>query len=214
MSKLKEIKSQIDQLSLEERVELLKYLEIEKTTTWDIAHNLRNLNNREGDIESLEFQNENFKIDSSNWREVEAWVNGFRKKMKISPQGDVREYVNWSQKGEQIFFDYQKFVNYVAESKGCSAHEVECKYLLTVDGLQEKMKGLITGSEKYQQWAISNIKRKDLAGYGKSNFSFCDVDARSNIWLVGGCYAYFSLSRWDYIPTKSLFGFSGRLLKN
>jgi len=50
------------------------------------------------------------------------------------------------------------------KAKNCSQQEVEQKYLMTIDELQEKMKDKPSHSEEYKKFFINEVKDY-LAGY-------------------------------------------------
>ena len=179
---------------------------------------------------SLEFEKDTFKISSEWWEEVTketAKKNPVLQKfldkgikVKANATWDVVEYmedtVNWEllcKKWEQIFIDYDKFVDYVALDKQCSREEVEKRYLMTRDELKEKMKDKPSGSEEYKKFFNEEVNGH-LAGFWNSyNEGFSNVGERSNIWLAGGNNASFNQYRWNCNYCRH-FGWGGRLLKN
>ncbi len=206
---LDEIKLQIDGLKPEEQAEIAQYLATKKVATWDIVQNLQSTESKEVAKKSLEFEEDTFKIDSTSWKEETRTVNGASQKVKVSPQGDVIEYLEWPAKGEQLFITYDSFIQYVAQAKWCSTQEVEQKYLLTKEELQAKMKQV-----NYTEFYNSQIKGH-LAGFWNPNGKKCyDVGKRSDIWLAGGHNAAFNQNDWICNDNYASFGFSGRLLKN
>lgn len=161
---------------------------------------------------SLEFEDETFKINSDNWKEEERIVDGSSQKVKVSPQWDVLEYLEWPAKWEQLFITYASFIKHVAQAKWCSVQEAEQKYLLTKEELQTKMEQV-----NYEKFYNSQIKGH-LAGYWHWYREECITGVgRFNMWLAGGDEAVFNQVSYNSIKgdgENRSFGFSGRLLKN
>lgn len=165
---------------------------------------------KETATKSLEFEKDTFKIDSTWWKETKKWW----RKVKINDTGDVTEYVDWDQKWEQIFITYDAFIREVSKAKKCSQEEVEKKYLMTLEELQEKMKDKPSGSDAYKDFYDKEVNGH-LAGYWTPNDEiFYNVGDRSDVWLVGGNYANFYQNKWTRSHYYRNFGFSGRLLQN
>ena len=99
------------------------------------------------------------------------------------------------------------------KAKNCSKEEVEKKYLMTIDELQEKMKDKPSGSDEYKKFFNEEVNGR-LAGcwipYGKT---FGDIGVRSSVWLAGGGNADFDQGGWTRFNNYRNYGFSGRLLK-
>ena len=171
--------------------------------------------------EKLLFEEDTFKIDSKWWKEatdkddpitgkfVDKWI-----RVKANPTWDVVEYLKGDAKWEQIFITYDAFIREVCKAKNCSKEEVEKKYLMTIDELEEKMKDKPDGSEEYKKFFNQEIK-DHLAGYwDPHDRKFYSIGGRSDVWLVGGGNATFIQSLWHWDYNDSGYGFSGRLLKN
>jgi len=219
--------------SNEEKVRLNKALakELEKISSQSENSNEKKTESKETVTKSLEFEKDTFKISSEWWEEVTketAKKNPVLQKfldkgikVKANATWDVVEYmeetVNWNlicKKWEQIFIDYDKFVDYVALDKQCSREEVKKRYLMTRDEFKEKMKDKPDGSEEYKKFFNEEVNGH-LAGYrNPSNATFYNVGERSSVWLVGGRNAHFGQDGSDWYNYNRHFGFSGRLLKN
>lgn len=175
---------------------------------------------------SLEFEEDTFKIDSNEWIEVteenakdypkikqfiDAWI-----KVKTNATWDVVEYIEWSEKWEQIFLTYDVFIREVMKVKNCSKEEVENKYLMTIEEFKEKMKDKPRNSEEYKKFFNEEIKGH-LAGYWDPFIKkFVDVEEYSTIWLAGGKKVSFNQDKWYTTSADHtlIYGYSGRLLKN
>lgn len=169
---------------------------------------------KESLIESLEFEEDTFKIDSKGWKEEWEVYNQQPIKVKINATWDVVEYLEWPAKWEQIFITYDAFIREVMKVKNCSQEEVEQKYLMTVDELQEKMKDKPSGSDEYKKFFNKEVSGH-LAGYWYPGYDrFHGIGAWSHVWLVGGCNANFGKSKWGPSMIYRNYGLSGRLLKN
>ncbi len=207
-----EIKSYLDGLNPEEQKVAQDYLSslqgTQELKKEEIATNLSS-ESKEVAKKSLEFEEDTFKIDSTSWQEETRTVNGASKKVKVSPQWDVLEYLEWPAKGEQLFIIYAGFIKYVAQAKWCSVQEAEQKYLLTREELQTKMKQV-----DYTEFYNSQIKGHLAGCWDPGNKRCYDVGSRSFIWLAGGLFAGFNQGNWGYNDIYASFGFSGRLLKN
>ncbi len=168
---------------------------------------------------SLEFEKDTFKIDSKGWKEEEWEVyNQQPIKVKVNATWDVVEYLEWPAKWEQIFITYDAFIREVMKAKNCSQQEVEQKYLMTIDELQEKMKDKPSHSEEYKKFFINEVKDY-LAGYWYPyNKKLLAIWRDSRVWLAGGNFANFDQNAWYAASADRTliygYGFSGRLLKN
>lgn len=207
-----EIKGYLDGLNPEEQKVAQDYLSslqgTQKAKKEELATNLSS-ESKEVAKKSLEFEEDTFKIDSSDWKEETRTVNGKDAIVKVSPQWDVLEYLEWPAKGEQLFITYASFIQYVAQAKWCTVQEAEQKYLLTKEELQTKMKQVY-----YKDFYNTQIKWH-LAGYWDPNDKKCFfVGTRSKVWLAGGRNAGFSQHNWNCNKFYASLGFSGRLLKN
>lgn len=100
------------------------------------------------------------------------------------------------------------------KAKNCSKEEVEKKYLMTIDELQEKMKDKPSGSDEYKKFFNEEVNGRLAGCWIPYNETFHDIGDRSNVWLAGGDYANFSQDKWHRSNNSSYYGFSGRLLKN
>ena len=173
---------------------------------------------------SLEFEENTFKIDSTNWigatkknskdhPEIEKFIDKWVK-VKVNATGDVVEYLEWSAKWEQLFITYDAFIREVMKSKNCTQEEVEAKYLMTVDEFKQKMEDKPDNSEEYNKFFEQEVKWH-LAGYwDPSTKGFYNIGARSSLWLAGGDNADFIENEWGRNDNSRGYGFSGRLLKN
>jgi len=213
MKTKQEITNYLDSLKPEELKVVQDHLDsiqwTQKVQWKHLATNLQATESKEVAKKSLEFEEDTFKIDSTGWKEEVRTVDWEKQKVKVSPQGDVLEYMEWLAKGEQLFITYANFINYVAQAKGCSIQEAEQKYLLTREELQKKMKGI-----DYTAFYNSQIKGH-LAGFWGPNDGRCSaVGERSGVWLAGGHTAAFAQHNWSNYTHYASFGFSGRLLKN
>ena len=183
---------------------------------------------------SLEFEDHTFRISSEGFKEVTAEsaknnpnLQKFLDKeikVKANTAWDVVEYLEDTmdedgkitcRKWEQLFVGYDQFIKYVAADKHCTKEEVEKKYLMTRDELEEKMKDKPDESEKYEEFLNKEIKGH-LAGYWDPDDKFFSnwIGWRSYIWLVGGHNIFFYQYGWYWGNNDSSFGCSGRLLKN
>ena len=200
---LAEAKSIVSDLDEKERELLLEALNIK----WDKKDKIEQ---KESLKKSLEFEKDTFKIDST-WWEIPTEGKFAWKWVKVNPAWDVTEdLTTW----EQIFIDYDKFLEYVAADKWCTIQEVEKKYLMTKEEFKEKMKDMPDGSAEYKEFYNKDIEGH-LAGYwSPDSEEFYEVGERSNIWLADGYNAGFHAGEWDRDGSNKLFGFSGRLLKN
>ncbi len=51
------------------------------------------------EIREIHLDNENLRVDSSSWEVKKIW----RHNIKINPEGDITEYLDWEEKWEQLF---------------------------------------------------------------------------------------------------------------
>ena len=117
-------------------------------------------------------------------------------------------------KGEQLFIDYDIFIDYVAKDKGCSIQEAEARYMMTIKELKEKMKDKPSGSEAYKKFQAEEINGHNAGYWHPDAESLYNLGRRSSVRLVGGATAGFYRNRRYYDTGSREFGFSGRLLKN
>ena len=179
---------------------------------------------------SLEFAEDTFRIESKDWEEVtdKDTNNEFLAKfvwkwvrVKANDSWNVVECLEdciigdqKCNKGEQLFIDYDIFIDYVAKDKGCSIQEAEARYMMTIKELKEKMKDKPSGSEAYKKFQAEEINGHNAGCWNPLVKKFYGVGERSYIWLVGGVSAGFNQNdRYCYTDYRE-FGFSGRLLKN
>lgn len=171
---------------------------------------------------SLEFEEDTFKIDSTWWDVIERKGWGYSGKsemfkVKISPDRDVYEFLEWPQKWEQIFCYYKSFIKYVAADKKCTVEQAEDKYLLSkyeflhILNMRERREKI----SEYDQTRefVSNNLEQHMAGYFDNREKrFYSVGSRASFWLIDeGC----ALNRnWEvHRLEKNRIGCSGRLLK-
>jgi hypothetical protein len=100
------------------------------------------------------------------------------------------------------------------KAKNCSKEEVEKKYLMTVDELEEKMKDKPSNSDEYKKFFNKEVKDHLAGCWLPFNKSFFSIGDRSNVWLAGGSNANFDQNKWNRDNDHRYYGFSGRLLKN
>lgn len=203
----------------------------DRLTSEELTSNLQPEASKEIVKKSLEFEEDTFTIASKDWDEVtpeaaeknpllERFLTcGYR--VKANTTGDVIEYLEWPQQGEQLFiFDYkvaserERFLGYIASAKWCSINEVEQRYFLTKEEFKEKMQYIPKWSTDYKKWVEKNIKEKHMAGYWDAKSKKCYSGLQFVLWLADGYLALFDKDEYDVSYSSSLFGFSVRLLKN
>jgi len=163
-----------------------------------------------------QFEEDNLRVDSDWWKD-EKEINLYEKwkiKMKLNPDWDIMEFLQWDKKGQQIFLTYDAFVYYACKYKRCSRQTLEKKYLPTPEKLILMAGDPWEDSPKYQDFRNANIKKSQLTGYyiPRGN-KLWNSNIRSAIWLAGGWDADFSVDKRDHDKWGKSYGFSGRLLK-
>lgn len=193
-------------ISQEKKEELIKTLFSTKARVW--AREPKDLAPAQLEkVEKfLEFEKDTFKINSTWWQEIVRWWQ----KLKINKLGDIIEYLEWSAKWEQIFFDYKKFIQYVSVDKNCSPQEAEKKYMMTLRKFREKMKKIDEAG------TYKDLYNNEIKGHG---YLFAYERAISmgdtfGIWLANGHIALLTKDTWHTITHNKNFLASGRLLKD
>ncbi len=204
----------VEALNEQERQKLLDALNKKMRTNKEKKESQKK-ESKETLTKSLEFEEDTFKIDSKGWKEEKRKIYGeWKIKVKVNATWDVVEYLEWLAKWEQIFITYDAFIREVMKAKNCSKEEVEQKYLMTDDELEEKMKDKPSNSEEYKKFFTNEVK-DHLAGFwGPRHEKFLAVGDRFNVWLAGGHSAVFMQNKWGLGSNNRFYGFSGRLLKN
>jgi hypothetical protein len=165
---------------------------------------------------SLEFEENNFKIDSTWWKTWRRNIYGLGSlKVKTNSTGDVFEYLEWPTKGEQIFMDYDFFLREVCKAKNCSPQKAEEKYLMTIDELKKIMLDKPDNSEEYSNYFWENFLWRCSGFYSHDADTILGIDKSFCFWLAGGKIACFQKDKLILIDDKDTFkgGFSGCLIK-
>ncbi len=163
-----------------------------------------------------ELEEDNFHIDSTWWNDEKEinlydwWII----KVKVNPDWDIMEYLDWNCKGEQIFITYDAFVFEACKYKRCSKKTLEKKYLPTPAKLTLLAGNPSENSPKYNNFYNTNIKENSLSGYyiPRGN-KIGNFNKRCCIWLAGGADADFKNDKWNHDIGGKSYWFSGRLLK-
>ena len=160
--------------------------------------------------ERLNFGKKTFKIDGTWWKTPTegkfAW-----KLVKVNPAWDVtQDLKTW----EQVFIDYDKFLDHMATNIWCTPQEFEAKHLITKKDFLEKMGDKPSDSAEYKAFYDDEGFENSLAGYWSSDDNkFHGIGKRCNVWLAGGDNVGFNKDWWDLDNNNKSSGFSGCLLK-
>lgn len=136
----------------------------------------------------MEWEEETFKIDSTDWkvelRKEQCYNDNIKEiKVKVSPAGDVFEFISGPAKGEQLFVKYENFLNYLAQAKGCTPAEAEMKYLMTRDEFSEKIKQIKASEGGYKAFLEKEIKNHQAGCWNSQMKCFRTGDSWA-IWLL------------------------------
>lgn len=150
-------------------------------------------------IENLpKLEKENFRIDSTDWKEIED-PNGV--KVKVNPEWDVREYLEWNQKWEQLFTK----ASAIRETKAAGK---------TLPSSWTVFKDII---EKKYEWNYQTFLEKEnikFSGWRVPYFEeFNDIDDEFYMWCEDGSYFHGHYNRCYHDYNDDNYGFSVRCIQ-
>jgi len=194
--------SLVDWLDTKERDLLLKALQ-----KWDNA--------KTESVESLEklpeLEDRNFRIDSTNWKEIIS-PNGI--KVKENPEGDVREYLEEDYKGEQLFTgdEFDKDWSVIRE---WSATRETKKAGKKLPASRTVYRDII--NKKYE-WSYQDFltgEKMIFAGWhGPHHKRFITIDRGFHLRCADDSSFNGYRNDWDYHKWFRYYGFSVRCLKD
>jgi len=151
-------------------------------------------------IENLpKLEKENFKIDSTDWKEIED-PNGVR--VKENPEWDVREYLEWDYKWEQLFTNASS----IRETKK-AGKKLPKSWTVFEDIIEKKYKW---NYQDFLEW--ENIKFSGWRNPDSKEFN--NIDREFSLWCEDVSCFYGRRNRWSHDYNNGYYGFFVRCLQD
>ena len=149
-------------------------------------------------LENLpKLEEENFKIDSTDWEEIEGW-----NWIKVNPEWDVREYLEWKQKWEQLF------------TKASALRETK-KAGKTLPSSWKVLEDII---KKKYKWNYQDFLEKENIKFSgwRTKFPeiFKHIDEVSHMWCEDGSSLIGFRDRWHHNNHHDNYGLSVRCIQD
>lgn len=200
----KQADSIVDALDEQERKKLLNAL---NKKMWNKAEKKEVTETIE---KTPELDKENFRIDSTNWKEVTD-PNGV--KIKENPEGDVREYVKWKYKGKQLF-TWDEIVDWKVVKEWSATREVK-KAGKILPASRTTYRDIINKKYEWNYQDFLEWENVIFAGW-RNPFSkkFGNIDEVFALRCADGSDFNGNRDRWFHSLWNKNYGFSVRCLKD
>ncbi|MFA7298886.1 MAG: hypothetical protein WC010_04555 [Candidatus Absconditabacterales bacterium] len=172
----------------------------------------------------LKLEKENFKIDSTNWKEIQDLAGV---KVLVNPEGDVWEYLEGNSKGEQLFTG-PEYKNGKLIKEGSAIRETK-KAGKKLPTSANKYKKLIRGKKihggyggDYLAFLIGegyltqnrNATKKFSGWRNADDDMFNDIDREFSMWCEDGTYFYGDRMESSCVDGRGSDGRSVRCLQD
>jgi hypothetical protein len=146
----------------------------------------------------ITLEKENFRIDSTDWKKIKDsnWT-----KVKVNPEWDVWEYLEWTKKWEQLFTK----ASAIRETKKCGK-KLPTSYKIFEDIIEQKYKWdyeafVVWEDMKFCGWRLP---------YGER---FDDIDKGFSIWCEDGSNFNGNYNGWNRNNDNDGYSFSVRCIQ-
>ena len=157
-----------------------------------------------------ELEKDNFRIDSTNWKEITD-PNGV--KVKENPEGDVREYIEWKYRWEQLF-TWDEIVDWKVIKEWSATREAK-KAGKTLPVSWTTYRDIINKKYEWDYQKFLEWENMIFAGWRHAhNKKFDFLDKEFDLRCADGSNFNGGSYGWGHIRWNRNYGFSVRCLKD